>query len=239
MIISYRNIFIFISLLFFIGCSTIEPVTVAQKYDRAMQHIDKQNYSLAVPILESIIKENQGTRFAAFAYLKMGDIFLEMGGRKLNKSEENYRIFLNYSSYSHLVPYVLSQLIELNYKKNVSMFFSEEYAYYRDPEHFKKIIYDYQRFFMLYPESLYLADAKIYLKKANTALAEHEFKIGQWYMEHELYVPAIARFRYTLNLFPLYRERESVVNDLIFSYRKNQQPELAEELTAVFEKTFK
>lgn len=239
MIFKFRIITATLLLLFFTGCATIEPVTVDQEYDRAIQHIDKQNYSLAIPLLQSIIKENPGTRYATFAHLKLGDAYIEMGGSKTDNAETNYRIFLNYNSNSHLVPYVLNRLIELNYKRNTSVIFGEDYAYYRDPEHFKKIVYEYQRFFMLYPNSLYLKDAKKYLEKSNEALAEHEFQIGRWYFKQNLFVPAIARFRYTLNQFPNFKKRKQVVTQLIASYQKNQQPELAEELELVYEQTFK
>ncbi len=239
MTLNFRS-FSGIFLLFLLtSCATIEPETVEQEYDQAIQHIDRQNYSLAIPLLESIIKENPGTRYATFAHLKMGDAYIEMGGSKINDAETNYRIFLNYNSNSHLVPYVLSRLIELNYKRNISAFFDEDYAYYRDPEHFKKIVHEYQRFFMLYPDSLYLKDARVYLDKSNESLAEHEFQIGRWYFQQNLFVPAIARFRYTLSQFPGFKNREQVVSHLITSYHKNQQPELAAEFELVYKQTFK
>lgn len=218
-----------------VSCSTIEPVTVEQKYDKAIEFIDKGNYSLATPLLLKIIEENPGTRYATFAHLKMGDAMMDTGSSKYNEAETNYRIFLNYSSNSHLVPYVLSRLIELNYKRNISVLFDDDYAYYRDPEHFKKIITEYQRFYLLYPKSLYLKDAEVYLEKSTAALAEHEYKIGQWYFGHSLYTPAIARFKYTLQHYPNFKRRNEVVEQLISSYLKNQQPGLAGELKRVYQ----
>ena len=218
-----------------IGCSSAEPVLMEDKYDTAINHMDKEDYSLAIPLLKEIIDENPGTRFAAYAYLKTADAYLLSGeNRNFMEAETNNRIFLNYSSYSHLVPYVLSRLIELNYKRNTSLIFGESYAFSRDPEHFKKIINEYQRFYLLYPKSLYLKDASVYLAKSIDALAEHESKIGQWYYDQSLYTAAISRFRYILNNYPNFEKRETVVEMLINSYRKNQQPELANELQLIF-----
>jgi len=224
------------AVMLIIGCSSTEPVLMEDKYDIAIKHMDKEDYSLAIPLFKELIEENPGTRFAAYAYLKIADAYLLSGeSRNFTEAETNYRIFLNYSSYSHLVPYVLSRLIELNYKRNTSLIFGESYAFTRDPEHFKKIINEYQRFYFLYPDSLYLKDAGEFLDKSIDALAEHESKIGQWYYDQSLYTAAISRFRYILNNYPNFGKREMVVVMLIESYRKNQQPELANELQRIFD----
>jgi outer membrane protein assembly factor BamD len=223
------------TVLIAVGCSSIEPVTMEDKYDAAIQHMDKENYSLAIPIFKTLIDENPGTRFAAYSYLKLADAYLLTGeNQNFSEAEANYRIFLNYSSFSHLVPYVLSRLIELNYKRNTSSIFGESYSFSRDPEHFKKIITEYQRFYFLFPDSLYLEDAKTYLNKSIDALAEHETLIGQWYFEQSLYTAAISRFRYILYSYPHFSKREAVIQMLIDTYRKNQQPEMADELQKIY-----
>ncbi len=223
------------AVILIVGCSSVEPVLMEDKYDAAIKHMDEEDYSLAIPLLKELIDENPGTRFAAYAYLKIADAYLLSGeNRNFTVAETNYRIFLNYSSYSHLVPYVLSRLIELNYKRNTSMIFGESYAFARDPEHFKKIINEYQRFYLLYPNSLYLKDASEYLDKSIDALAEHETQIGQWYYDQSLYTAAISRFRFILNNYPNFKKNEKVVEMLIDSYKKNQQPELANELQQIY-----
>jgi len=125
-------------------------------------------------------------------------------------------------------------LIELNYKRNTSSFFGESYAFSRDPEHFKKIINEFQRFYFLYPDSLYLTDARQYLDKSVDALAEHETLIGKWYFQQSLYAAAISRFRFILYNYPNFPKKELVVELLAESYRRNQQDELADELEEIF-----
>jgi len=206
-----------------------------EKYDAGIQYMDKGNFSMATPLFQSIIDQNPGTRYAAYSYLKLGDAHILADDGKFDEAEANYRIFLNYSSYSHLVPYVLSRLIELNYKRNVSFLFGKEWAYSRDPEHFKKIINEYQRFFFLYPQSLYLKDAEVYLNESYEALAEHELIIGDWYFDHSLYSQAIYRFEYIMQQYPNFNGWKKVVERLIEAYRFNQQQSLAEELQRVYE----
>lgn len=218
----------------FCSCSQVKVDTMEEKYDLSIQHMDKGDYSLAIPLLQEIINENPGTRYAAYSYLKLGDAYLNPGQAKFDEAETNYRIFLNYSSHSHLVPYVLSRLIELNYKKNTSSLFGNEYSFSRDPDHFKKIIVEYQRFFFLFPDSLYLRDAKEYLDKSLEALAEHELLIGDWYYNHSLFTAAISRYSYLLQNYPNFDKRNEIVEKLIMTYERNQQPEMAQELTRVF-----
>lgn len=228
----------FISLFFLFnqGCSSLEPVTIEDKYDTAIQYMDTGNYSLAIPLFKGLIDESPGTRLAAYSYLKLADAYLLSGENKnFTEAETNYRIFLNYDSYSHLVPYVLSRLIELNYKRNTNSFFGESYAFSRDPEHFRKIITEFQRFYFLYPGSLYLEDARIYFGKSVDALAEHEMIIGKWYFKQSLYTAAISRFRHILYNYPNFSKSEEVVKMLVNSYRSNQQPEQADELQNIYQ----
>lgn len=219
-----------------IGCATLEVKTVDGKYDRAMQLMDQALYSSAIPIFEEIIKENPGTKYATYSYLKLGDANLESGSSKYSEAEKNYRIFLSYSPHSHLVPYIMSRLIELNYKKSGSILFGEDYTYSRDPEHFKRIINEYQRFFLMYPHSLHLEDARVYMEKSKEALAWHEFLIGNWYYEQNYLRSAIERYRYLLKNYPTFSQSEQVVKKLIKAYKTNQREDLAEELERITQK---
>ena len=230
-------IWILFATLAFIGCSNKIPETKEEKYDAAIEYMDRGSYSLAIPLFQEVIDENPGTRYAAYSYLKLGDANLLSGDSEFDAAETNYRIFLNYSSHSHLVPYVLSRLIEVNYKRNVSTIFGNDYAYSRDSNHFKKIITEYQRFYFLFPDSLYLEEAKEYLNKSIEALAEHEFIIGNWYFDNSLYTPAIARYIYILNRYPNFERKYKVVEKLIIAYRHNQQPTSADELERVYQLT--
>lgn len=218
------------------GCATLEVKTIEGKYDRAMQLMDQGLYSSAIPVFEEIIKENPGTKYATFSYLKLGDANLESGSHNYSEAEKNYRIFLSYSPHSHLVPYIMSRLIELNYKKNGSLFFGESYAYSRDPEHFKRIIHEYQRFFLLYPNSLHLKDAKLFMTKSKEALAEHEFLIGNWYFKQNYLRSAIDRYRYVLKHYPEFSRAEKVVEKLIDAYKSNQRDDLAKELEQLIQR---
>ena len=222
------------------GCSQTKLHTVEDKYDQAVELMDKGQYSQVTPVLLELIKENPGTRYSTYAHLLLADSWMGIGGSAENydAAETQYRIFLANSPGSHLVPYVLSQLIELNYLRNVSNIFSESYSFARDPGHFRKIVQEYQRFFLLYPDSLYLVDAKKYLALAERALAMHEFLIGNWYLKTKHYPSAISRYQHTLKEFPNFEGRQQVLEKLIYTYNKNQQPLRAQEMQRIYQQHF-
>jgi len=233
-------IYFALSLVFF-GCAQVKPENVEEQYDQAIELMDKGQYAQVTPVLLALIKENPGTKYATFAHLILADSWMGIGGSAENfdAAEIQYRIFLRNSPGSHLVPYVLSRLIELNYQRNLSSFFNESYAFSRDPGHFRKIVQEYQRFFLIYPDSLYLKDAEFYLTKAERALATHEFLIGKWYLSHKHYPSAIARFEHTLKEFPNFEGRQQVLEKLIFAFNLNQQPMRAEEMQRIYQQYFK
>ncbi|MGK0289230.1 MAG: outer membrane protein assembly factor BamD [bacterium] len=237
-----RNLtLLFISLLLWTSsCASIDqqPQTVEQMYDTAIQHYDRGFYTQAIEVFKKVITQNPGTRYATFGYLKMADAQLALGSNQYRDSEMNYRVFLSLNHNSHLVPYVLEKLITLNFKRNEQWLFGTYYDYQRDPKPFKQIITEYQRFYLLYPNSLYLKTSKKYLKKSIEALAKHELMIGDWYYQYQLYPSAIARYVYLLRKYPNFSNTKVVVQKLIKTYKKNQQPQLATELERVYQEKF-
>lgn len=235
-----RNFFLGLmtALFFLVGCSQVDPKTLEGKYNKALMHMEKGEYSLAQPLLQSVTREAPGTRYANYSYLHLGDTFLETASdsTRFAQAEVNYQVFLRQNPTSHLVPYVMSRLIELHFRKNDSSFFGKDYAYSRDPGHFKAIIREYQRFYMLYPQSTYLDQARKYRDQAVEALAEHELLIGDWYYEQGHYPSAIARYRYTLDNYPNFARKLVVMQRLVEAYEMNQQPDLAKEITHLMQK---
>ena len=80
-----------------------------------------------------------------------------------------------------------------------------------------------------------MRDAEVFRNESVEALAEHEFIIGNWYFDHSLFAQAIHRYTYVMKQYPNYKGWEEVVENLIEAYRKNQQPNLADELARVLD----
>lgn len=234
-----RLLIVPVLLLSLFGCSQVDqnPKTAEQAYDLAILNYDRAFYAQSVEQFKKVIEQHPGTRYSNFAFLKMADALFLM--EKYHEADLNYSIFLSNNHHTHLVPYVLSRMVALNFMKNVrGIWLWEGYDYNRDPEPFKKLIDEYQRFYLLYPESAYLLDARPYVGKAKEALASHELMIGDWYFENALYPSAVARYEYLLKHYPQYSKQKEVIEKLIKGYRKNQQLESAMEMQRIYDDKF-
>ena len=181
--------------------------------------------------LQTLIGEHPSTRLATLAHLKVGDLNFER--RKWEEAETAYRAFLTLNPRSHLTPYVLNRLIALNYERNAYGLFFPAREYDRNMEPNRTILREYQRFYLLYPQSPYLEAVTDYQRKARADLAEHELLVGEWYFGQEAYGSAISRYRHLLRNYPEFPRTATVAQRLIEAYHRNQQPKAAAELEQV------
>ena len=220
------------------GCTAGEEIRLpAQEiyYNTLMQYEDN-SFQEAQTNFEKVIEENPGTQLATNAHLKLGD--LHFIGTDWESAETNYRTFLAHNPNNHLTPYVLSQLISLNYKRNVQGFIFTERSFDRDMEPNRKIIQEYQRFFFLHATNAYLTDTKEFLRRAKNDLAEHEFMVGNFYFETKSFESAILRYLHLLKTYSQYPRIKEVGLRLVEAYKANRQPHLAQEMQKAIEVRF-
>jgi len=235
------NIFcfqIFILLLFsglLQSCSETANVQIRlpakELYQKAMVAVEDEFYQEALKNFEILVDEHSGTRLATLAHLKMGEVYFLQS--KWEESETSYRRFLLLNPRSHLTPYVLNRLIALNYERNIYGLFAKSRDYDRNMEPNRTLIREFQRFYLLFPQSPYLADVKEYQKGALADLAEHELHVANYYFDNEAYHSAIGRYLYLLKNYPGFPRNGDVAERLIEAYRLNQQPELADEMQKI------
>ncbi len=235
------NIFcfqIFILILFYgllQSCSETANVQIRlpanELYQKAMVAVEDEFYQEALKNFEILVDEHSGTRLATLAHLKMGEVYFLQS--KWEESETSYRRFLLLNPRSHLTPYVLNRLIALNYERNIYGLFAKSRDYDRNMEPNRTLIRDYQRFYLLFPQSPYLADVKEYQKGALADLAEHELHVANYYFDNEAYHSAIGRYLYLLKNYPGFPRTGDVAERLIEAYRLNQQLELADEMQKI------
>ena len=202
-------------------------------YHQAMVSIEDEYYNEALKNFEILVEEHAGTRLATLAHLKMGDIYFIQS--KWEESEISYRQFLLLNRRSHLTPYVLNRLIALNYEKNHYGVFFKSRDYDRNMEPNRKLIKEYQRFYLLFPKSPYLKEVKEYHSRAMSDLAEHELNVANYYFSKQAYHSAIGRYLFLLKNYPGFPHTANVAERLIKAYRLNRQSELADEMQWVLD----
>ena len=208
-------------------------VPATELYQKAMVAFEDKFYLEALKNFEILIEEHSGTRLATLSHLKMGDLYFLQN--KWEESESSYRRFLLLNPRTHLVPYTLNRLIALNYERNIYGLFVKSRDYDRNMEPNRTLIREYQRFYLLFPQSPYLEDVQDYQSRALSDLAEHELHVANYYFDKQAYRSAIGRYLYLLKHYPSFPRTSQVAERLIEAYRLNLQPELADEMQKVLE----
>ena len=227
-------LFVFLGILFLQGCSdTAKQVRVPARelYHTAFIAYEDGRFNEAEKGFTTLTTEHPNTRLASLATLKLGDVNFQR--KKWTLAESNYQQFLNLTPNSHLTPYVLNRIIALNYERNLQGVFFRTREYDRDMEPNRAIIREYQRFFLLYPNDLYLSEVRDYLRKARSDLAEHEWLVGDFYYDREAYSSAIARYIYLLKHYPEYPKTLDVAAKLVKAYENNHQLDQVTEMQKV------
>jgi len=237
-ITNYLRFLTLILFLFFLQCcSQANNVEVRlpaiELYQGALIASENKFYQEALESYEILITEYSSTRLGILSHLMMGDIYFKQN--KWLESENSYRSFLLHNPRSNLTPYALNRLIALNYERNQYGLFIKSRDYDRNMEPNRKIIREYQRFYLLFPQSPYLTEVKNYYKRAMSDLAEHELHVGNFYFDKGAYHSAINRYLYLLKNYPNFTRRNQVAERLIEAYKSNQQSDRAEKMQEILD----
>ena len=217
------------------GCadSTLEQQDPARiLYFQAEALVNQGLNSDAITKLQNITAQYPGTRLAGFAYLKLADIYSVQ--ENWADAESNYRLYLAANPGSHLTSYALYRLLDVNDRNTYTGLFFKEREVDRGTTPNTKIILDYKRFLLLYPNSVYLPQIEHIYFDARSTLARHELGVGDFYYRRGQYNAAVGRYWYLLRNYPEYPQAKAVLGKLIWAYRRNQQPEQAKEMLSIF-----
>jgi len=219
------------STLAHLGCTPPQPeVKIPERvlYLEAQVLEDKGLFSEADTKYQQVVTQNSGSRLATFSHLKSAEI--KMRQEEWRDAETNFKLFLSANSNSHLTSFVLFQLLRAHHENSYTGLFFRGREIDRDMEPNRQTISEFQRLYFLYPNSRYLKEARVYYRSARETLADHELLVADYYYRHGLYNAAASRYLYLLRNFPEYPHSTAVLDRLIESYRRNQQPELAGEM---------
>ncbi|MDH4225477.1 MAG: outer membrane protein assembly factor BamD [Deltaproteobacteria bacterium] len=197
---------------------------------------DKGMFGEAQSELDKVVHENPGTRFANFAYLKLGDVYARK--EEWDDAIQNYEMFLSLDPSGNLTPYVLYKLFEAHYKKTLTGLINPTPEVERNASPNLQLLVEFKRFYLLYPKSVYIKKITPYYLSARETLAQYERLVGDFYFRRKEYTSASGRYLYLLRNFPEYPHSEEVVKKLIESYRRDQEISMADEMERVYRKLY-
>jgi outer membrane protein assembly factor BamD len=205
-------------------------------YLQAQQLEDGGLLTDAAEKFQKLVDENRSTRLGSHAYLRLAEIYSRQ--KDWVKAETNYRLFLGANPNSHLKTYVMYRLLKVNDEKAYTGVFFPEREIDRDMEPNRQILLEYKRFYLLHPDSVYLEEVTPIYHAAQATLGRHEIVVADFYFRRQQYHAAATRYLYALRNFSGQVDAEYALRRLIEAYRRDQQPDLAEEMQRIYDQRF-
>ncbi|HEX9669547.1 MAG TPA: outer membrane protein assembly factor BamD [Thermoanaerobaculia bacterium] len=182
----------------------------------------REKYARARPYFEHAFEAEPNSVAGRTALLLAADTYyLEGGSSNFVQAEAKYRDYLNRFPTSEQAAYVQFQIANSLAKRMEKPD--------RDQAVTRKALEAYQELVRLHPTSEYAAQAKQQIEVVRANLAEHEFVVGRFYLRYGRPVGAVERFRFLLDSYPEYPERDKVIYHLGLAYRESDQVDASRE----------
>ena len=227
---SYILIF---SILFFnfFGCSqTLVYTSHVGVYQEGMIAYYDEKKQKAILNFERINKDFSNSKYVPLSNLALADSHLDIGSiSALNQSSVYYNYYIQQEG-GYYVPYALNRLMIVALRKNEKRFFKDKLQSDKSASFLNDVVDDYYRLLLLHNNSIYLNEAVEFYRIVHNLLAEHEYRVAEWYCAKNLYFSAILRYEYLLKNFPYFPQKEEAIAKLILIYKIFNLNEKVEDL---------
>ncbi len=192
------------------GCAKRAPkdkhagLTAPQIYDLSLKLMEKKSYFRARETLQKALGRSDSTpELVAKVHLALADAYFHDGG-VLNLAEalSRYTNFLTFYPNHARADYAQYQLGLCYLKQTLNPD--------RDQGQTHKALDELSKVPKIYPNSDYLGLADAKADEARELLAEHDFRIANFYFKKSEYSGATQRFRQVLESYPRYSRKDSL-----------------------------
>lgn len=108
----------------------------------------------------------------------------------------------------------------------------------RDPGSHLQAFQDFSELVKRFPDSRYVADAKLRMTYLRNLLAEHEVEVANYYMRREAYVAAANRARNVVENYPRTPSVPEALGVMAKAYKVLEMPDLSEDALRVLETNY-
>ena len=184
----------------------------------------------AILNFERINKDFSNSKYVPLSNLALADSHLDIGSiSALNQSSVYYNYYIQQEG-GYYVPYALNRLMIVALRKNEKRFFKDKLQSDKSASFLNDVVDDYYRLLLLHNNSIYLNEAVEFYRIVHNLLAEHEYRVAEWYYAKNLYFSAILRYEYLLKNFPYFPQKEEAIAKLILIYKIFNLNEKVEDL---------
>ena len=168
-----------------------------QLYDKAQIAINKGRYEVARLDLQTLLSTYPDSEYQMRAKLSFADRWYREGGTAaLAQAETEYHDFIIFFPNAPEAAEAQMRIGDIYFKQMD-----------RPDRDYTKVIHaqdEYRNMLTQYPDSSLIPEAKQKLREVQEVMAQRESSIGDFYVGHENWVAAIARFQTVVDTYPLY-----------------------------------
>ena len=168
-----------------------------QLYDKAQIAINKGRYEVARLDLQTLLSTYPDSEYQMRSKLAFADSWYREGGSAaLAQAETEYHDFIIFFPNAPEAAEAQMRIGDIYFKQMD-----------RPDRDYTKVIHaqdEYRNMLTQYPDSTLIPEAKQKLREVQEVMAQRESQIGDFYVGHENWVAAIARYQTVVDTYPLY-----------------------------------
>lgn len=182
-------------------------------FDKAIADIERGRYEIARLTLQTLINTYDTSEYLAKAKLAIADSwFREGGGNGLAQAEAEYKDFILF--------YPTMEEAAESQEKVCMIHYRQMEKADRDPVHAVRAEDECRQLLIQFPNSKFAPRASQLLRNIQEALAEGEFRVGDFYYRKQSWASGSNRLQAMTEQYPLYSKADEALFKLGDSYTK-------------------
>jgi len=182
-------------------------------FDKAINDIEHGRYEIARITLNTLINTYDQSEFMAKAKLAIADSWYREGGiHGLAQAEAEYKDFILFYPTMEEAAESQERICQIHYKQ---MDKSD-----RDPTQTLRAEDECRQLIVQFPNSKFVPDAQQMLRNIQEALADAEFRVGDFYHKRGANPAAANRLKGLVDQYPLYSRADEALWELADSYSR-------------------
>ncbi len=169
-------------------------------YNLGLRSVEDRRYLDAMQFFEHVRYRHPYSSVAALADLAIADTFFVQD--KFMEAVEGYRNFVKLRPNHPKVDYAEYRIALSHYEDIPMDFFLFPPSHEKDQSAVRGAAANFEAFLRKYPDSQYVPEAKEKLQETRERLADHEMSVAAFYLHHNRYKSAAARYERMASEFP-------------------------------------
>ena len=239
----HHSILVALSIIVLCACGTTaedeySKIAIEKLYSEANDQLQTGNYESAIKLFDRVEGRAAGTLLSQQATLNIAFAHYKNNDRPEALSSLNRFIKQHPSSPALDYAYYLKGIVNFNDENSLLFDTAKQDPAERDPQASREAYQSFAQLIRQFPESTYVADAKVRMDYISNMLARHEVIVAKFYYRRGAFLAAANRAQQAVTEF----ERAPAIKDalviMVECYEKLGLKELRDDAQRVLDKNF-